>query len=71
VTEALRCWFCQGKAAKKSTQPEDQVLRVLQGFKVDQEYAAQVALPYWRGRFDLYHFPRGIAINVDGSHHFI
>lgn len=70
VTEVLRCWFCHGKASKISTQPEDQVLRVLQGFKVDQEYAAQVVLPFWTGRFDFYHFSKNIAINVDGSHHF-
>lgn len=70
VGEALRCWFCYGKATSSSTVPEDQVLGVLQTCKVDQEYAAQVALPCWHGRFDFYQFSKGIAINVDGSHHF-
>jgi hypothetical protein len=73
----LECWVCVGKTSSSSSnmkdskfQSEVDVAQQLQSRGLDQQTAPQVAVEWWNGRVDFYHFSSKTCINVDGTAHF-
>lgn len=73
----LFCIFCGAAEAKGLAETERRFMDLLQEWELDEKFAMQVDVPWWKGRVDFMYLPEPqkspqpcIIIQVDGTAHF-